>query len=74
MTTVDPEGKPVFIIFEESKPSFINNIGDKFTINLSSNAANGQYPIIFRLSDGTVKSVSYYQFNIIIINRPPFFL
>ena len=57
---MDPEGKPVFIVFEESPPSFITSVGDKFRINAPSNSINMTYQILFRLSDGAVKSEKYY--------------
>jgi hypothetical protein len=60
LSTVDPEGKPVSIVFEESPPWFINRVGDKVTINPPSNSGNGTYYIIFRLTDGAVKSGLYY--------------
>jgi hypothetical protein len=56
LSTVDPEGRPVSIVFEESKPWFINSAGDKFTINPPSSIGSATYYIVFSLTDGTVKS------------------
>jgi hypothetical protein len=57
---VDPEGKPVSIVFEESTPWFVYSTEDKFRINAPTNILNVSYNILFRLTDGAVRSEKYY--------------
>ena len=53
--------------------SFLSISGNSFNINPGYDQSNNTYGIVFRLYDGAMYSNSYYQFSVIVTNRPPIF-